>query len=202
MAAAGRDGGKMPDEKSVKSAFESMMFVWGSPLDAKTAADVVGIEKKEARQYFKELQREYEESGRGIVIRETDGAFQFVTRAENFDCLRRLCTPVRERRLTQAALEVLAIIAYKQPVTRGEIDAIRGVKCDRLIEGLVKKNLIEETGRSNAVGRPILYGTTKNFLRHFNLENLNELPEIEDIESAVHDHETGSQISINLDFEA
>jgi segregation and condensation protein B len=177
----------MPDEKSVKSAFESMMFVWGEPLDVKTAADVAGVDRKEAYRWFKDLQREYEESGRGIVVREIDGAFQFITRAENFDCLRRLCTPVREKRLTQAALEVLAIIAYKQPVTRGEIDAIRGIKCDRVLEGLMKKDLIEETGRSNAVGRPILYGTTKSFLRHFNFESLRELPDIEDIESAVQD---------------
>jgi segregation and condensation protein B len=179
----------MPNKKAIKSAFESMMFIWGEPLDAKTAAEVVQIDKKTAYEYFKEIQREYDEAGRGLSVRETDGAFRFVTRPENFDYLQRLCTPVKEKRLSQAALEVLAIIAYRQPVSKGEIDMIRGVKCERVVEGLMKKDLVEEVGRSNAIGRPILYGTTKNFLRHFDFESLRDLPEIEDIEDAIHEPE-------------
>jgi segregation and condensation protein B len=101
--------------------------------------------------------------------------------------LQRLCTPVKEKRLSQAALEVLAIIAYRQPVSKGEIDVIRGVKCERVVEGLMKKDLVCEVGRSNAIGRPILYGTTKSFLRYFDFESLRDLPEIEDIEDAIHD---------------
>jgi segregation and condensation protein B len=162
-----------------------MMFVWGAPLDVKTAAEVVNIDKKTAYEYFRELRREYDEAGRGLAVRETDGAFQFVTRAENYDYLRRLCAPAKEKRLSQAALEVLAIIAYKQPVTKGEIDAIRGVKCERVVEGLVRKDLVEEAGRSGAIGRPVLYGTTKSFLRHFDLENIRELPDIDDIGDAI-----------------
>ncbi|MDR2771039.1 MAG: SMC-Scp complex subunit ScpB [Clostridiales Family XIII bacterium] len=177
----------MPNKNAIKSAFESMMFIWGEPLDAKTAAEVVQIDKKTAYEYFKELQREYDEAGRGLAVRETDGAFRFVTRPENFDYLQRLCTPVKEKRLSQAALEVLAIIAYRQPVTKGEIDMIRGVKSERVVEGLMKKELVEEVGRSNAIGRPVLYGTTKSFLRHFDFESLRDLPEIEDIEDAIHE---------------
>jgi segregation and condensation protein B len=177
----------MPNKDAIKSAFESMMFVWGEPLDAKTAAEVVQIDKKTAYTYFKELQREYDETGRGLAVHETDGAFRFVTRPENFDYLRRLCTPVKEKRLSQAALEVLAIIAYRQPVTKGEIDMIRGVKCERVVEGLIKKDLVEEVGRSSAIGRPLLYGTTKSFLRQFDFESLRDLPEIDDIEDAIHE---------------
>jgi segregation and condensation protein B len=179
----------MPNRNTIKSAFESMMFVWGEPLDIKTAAEVVNIDRKTAYEYFKELQREYDDEERGLAVREIDGAFQFVTRAENFDYLQRLCTPVKEKKLSQAALEVLAIIAYRQPVTKGEIDAIRGVKCERVIDGLMKKDLVEEVGRSSAIGRPILYGTTKSFLRHFDFESLRDLPEIEDIEDAIHEPE-------------
>jgi segregation and condensation protein B len=179
----------MPNRNTIKSAFESMMFVWGEPLDARTAAEVVNIDKKTAYEYFKELQREYDDGERGLAVREIDGAFQFVTRAENFDYLQRLCTPVKEKKLSQAALEVLAIIAYRQPVTKGEIDAIRGVKCERVVDGLMKKDLVEEVGRSSAIGRPILYGTTKAFLRHFDFESLRDLPEIEDIEDAIHEPE-------------
>ena len=181
----------MSNKNAIKSAFESMMFIWGEPLDAKTAAEVVQIDKKTAYEYFKELQREYDEAGRGLSVRETDGAFRFVTRPENFDYLQRLCTPVKEKRLSQAALEVLAIVAYRQPVSKGEIDMIRGVKSERVVEGLMKKDLVEEVGRSNAIGRPVLYGTTKNFLRQFDFESLKDLPEIEDTEDAIHEPERG-----------
>ena len=166
---------------------ESMMFTWGEPLEAKMAADVFNITKEEAYECFKELQAEYEQEGRGIVIREVNKAFQFVTREENADYVRRLCTPVKAKKLSQSALEVLAIIAYKQPVTKGEMEAIRGIKCDRVVEGLMNKNLIEEVGRSSAIGRPILYGTTDTFLKNFSFTSLKELPDIEDIESVIND---------------
>lgn len=175
----------MASKKSMKSAFESMMFVWGEPLDVKAAADVFDITKQEAYDLFKELQEEYEQEGRGIVIREVNKAFQFVTREENADYIEHLCTPVKARKLSQSALEVLAIVAYKQPVTKGEIEAIRGIKCDRVMEGLMKKDLVCEKGRSDAVGRPILYGTTDTFLKNFGFSSLKELPPIDDIEGVM-----------------
>ena len=177
----------MTGNKAIKSAMESMMFTWGEPLEAKMAADVFNITKEEAYECFKELQAEYEQEGRGIVIREVNKAFKFVTREENADYVRRLCTPVKAKKLSQSALEVLAIIAYKQPVTKGEMEAIRGIKCDRVVEGLMNKNLIEEVGRSSAIGRPILYGTTDTFLKNFGFTSLKELPDIEDIESVIND---------------
>ena len=179
----------MASKKTIKSAIESMMFVWGEPLDIKEVADIFNVDKKEIYGYFKELQEEYEQEGRGIVIREVNKSFQFVTRKENLDYIERLCTPVKHKRLSQSALEVLAIVAYKQPVTKGEIEAVRGIKCDRVIEGLAKKNLVAEVGRSDAVGRPILYGTTDEFLKQFGFETLKELPTIEDIEGVLADDE-------------
>lgn len=185
----------MSNKSGMKSALESMMFVWGEPLPVKSAADVFGAEKKEVYDCFKALQEEYEQEGRGIIIREVNGAFQFVTRAENAAYVERLCTPVRTRRLSQSALEVLAIIAYKQPITKGEIEAIRGVKSDRVMDGLFKKDLICEKGRSTAIGRPILYGTTDTFLKHFGFTSIKELPPIDDIESAIGmDAETEEEI--------
>lgn len=177
----------MTGNKAMKSAVESMMFTWGEPLEAKMVADVLNITKEDAYELFKELQAEYEQEGRGIVIREVNKAFQFVTREENADYVRRLCTPVKAKKLTQSALEVLAIIAYKQPVTKGEMEAIRGIKCDRVVEGLMKKNLVAEVGRSTAIGRPLLYGTTDVFLKNFGFASLKELPDIEDIESVLND---------------
>ncbi|MDD4378069.1 MAG: SMC-Scp complex subunit ScpB [Eubacteriales bacterium] len=197
----------MNSKKTIKSAFESMMYVWGEPLDVKTVADIFNISKADAYDYFLELQQEYEQEGRGIVIREINKTFQFVTRAENAEYIERLCTPVKIKKLSQSALEVLAIVAYKQPVTKGEIESIRGVKCDRVIEGLGKKDLIEEKGRSNAIGRPILYGTTDTFLKQFGFKSIKELPEIEDIESAINGDEEsdlngyeGGAEQITLDF--
>ena len=175
----------MSSAKTIKSAFESMLFTWGEPLDVKLAADVVNINWKEAYAYFKELQTEYEQECRGIQIREINKSFQLVTNPEYSDYIERLCTPVKHKRLSQSALEVLAIVAYKQPVTKGEIEAIRGIKCDRVIEGLEKKELIREAGRSNAIGRPILYGTTEEFLKNFGFRTIKDLPEIDDIESAI-----------------
>ena len=138
----------MSSKKTIKSAFESMLFTWGEPLEAKAAADVFNITRQEAIEYFTELQQEYEQEGRGIVIRRINQSFQFVTREENADYVKKLCTPVKTKRLSQSALEVLAIIAYKQPVTKGEIEAIRGIRCDRVVDGLLKKELIcEKAGR-------------------------------------------------------
>ena len=159
----------MYSNKTMKSALETMMFMWGEPLEVKDAAEVLEAEKAEVRALFKELQSEYEQEGRGIRIREVSDAFGFVTLADNDMFLQKLCTPVRVRRLSQAALEVLAIIAYRQPVTRSEIDSIRGIKSERVIDGLMDKGLIEVTGRSEGVGRPLIYATTKEFLQKFNV---------------------------------
>ena len=175
----------MSSKKTIKSAFESMLFTWGEPLEAKAAADVFNITRQEAIEYFIELQQEYEQEGRGIVIRRINQSFQFVTREENADYVKKLCTPVKTKRLSQSALEVLAIIAYKQPVTKGEIEAIRGIRCDRVVDGLLKKELICEKGRSDSVGRPILYGTTDIFLQNFGFSSIKDLPQIDDIESIV-----------------
>lgn len=192
----------MSSNKIIKAAFEAMMFTWGEPLDVKLAADVFGITSKEAHDIFNELREEYEQQGRGIRIREINKAFQFVTSPDVYDYIERLCTPSKQKKLSQAALEVLAIVAYKQPVTRGEIEAIRGIKCERVLEGLENKNLIEEVGRSSGIGRPILYGTTDAFLRNFGFESIKELPNIDDIESAVHEQEEeedSRQVTFNLE---
>ena len=175
----------MTASRSVKSAFEAMMFTWGEPLEAKTAADVLNITEKEALEAFEELKEEYEQEDRGIRIRRINKSFQFVTDEQCAGYIERLCTPVKKRKLSQSALEVLAIVAYRQPVTRGEIEAVRGVKCERVLEGLMRKELVEEKGRSSGIGRPILYGTTDQFLKYFGFSTLKELPDIEDIESVI-----------------
>lgn len=192
----------MYGKKTMKSALESMMFVWGDLLPAKDAATVLGITKNEAILLLKELQEEYEESGRGIQIREVNDSFQFVTDSKQEIFVKKLCTPVKVKRLSQAALEVLAIIAYRQPVTRGEVDSIRGIKCDRVLDGLIDKKLIEVVGRSEGVGRPLLYGTTDAFLKKFGLTSLADLPILDESAEELELEESEHVYAqLNLDFD-
>ena len=191
----------MYSNKTMKSALETMMFMWGEPLEVKDAAEVLEAEKAEVRELFRELQAEYEQEGRGIRIREVDDAFGFVTLAENDMFLQKLCTPVRVRRLSQAALEVLAIIAYRQPVTRSEIDSIRGIKSERVIDGLIDKGLIEVTGRSEGVGRPLIYATKKEFLTKFGFASLKDLPEVPEYEELRREREEEGYGQMTIDFE-
>ena len=191
----------MYSNKTMKSALETMMFIWGEPLEVKDAAEVLEADKNVIRGLFRELQAEYEQEGRGIRIREVDDAFGFVTLAENDIFLKKLCTPVRVRRLSQAALEVLAIIAYRQPVTRSEIDSIRGIKSERVIDGLIDKGLIEVSGRSEGVGRPLIYSTTKEFLKKFGFSSLKDLPEVPEYEEMRREREEEGYGQLAIDFE-
>ncbi len=191
----------MYSNKTMKSALETMMFMWGDPLEVKDAAEVLEADKDEVRKLFRELQNEYEQEGRGIRIQEADDAFRFVTLAENDLFLKKLCTPVRIRRLSQAALEVLAIIAYRQPVTRSEIDSIRGIKSERVIDGLIDKGLVEVKGRSEGVGRPLIYATTKEFLTKFGFASLKDLPEVPEYEEMRRDREEEGYGQLAIDFE-
>lgn len=170
----------MNDRNRIKSALESMLFVWGEPLDIKTASKVFEEDDKFIMDCMIELQDDFNSRGGGTMIQRFGNCFQLCTREENTEYIEKLCNPAKEKKLSKSALEVLAIVAYKQPVTRGDIESIRGVRCSYVLEGLEQKGLIEEVGRSDAIGRPILFGTTDMFLRHFGIESLNELPEIED----------------------
>ena len=191
----------MYSNKTMKSALETMMFIWGEPLEVKDAAEVLEADKNVIRGLFGELQAEYEQEGRGIRIREVDDAFGFVTLPENEIFLKKLCTPVRVRRLSQAALEVLAIIAYRQPVTRSEIDSIRGIKSERVIDGLIDKGLVEVSGRSEGIGRPLIYATTKEFLKKFGFSSLKDLPEVPEYEEMRREREEEGYGQIAIDFE-
>ena len=185
----------MGNAQIYKSALESMLYVWGEPLSIKAASDVLGIEYDQVKELLIELKDEYENDGRGIRIRQINRSFQMITPAENAIFIKRLCTPVKSSKLSQAALEVLAIIAYKQPVTKAEIEAIRGVRADRVVEGLVKRNLVAEKGRSEGIGRPIIYGTTDVFLKQFGFASISELPPFQDLEGVLSDEEIDNSSS-------
>ena len=191
----------MYSRKVMKSALETMMFMWGEPLEVKDAAEVLEADRNEVRELMRELMYEYEQEGRGIRIREAGDAFGYVTHVENDLFVKKLCTPVRVKRLSQAALEVLAIIAYRQPVTRSEIDSIRGIKSERVIDGLVDKGLIEVTGRSEGVGRPLIYATTREFLKKFGFASLKDLPEVPEYEELRRTGEEDPYGQLAIDFD-
>jgi segregation and condensation protein B len=157
---------------------EALLLASPEPLTLKRIADVIGLDDKDARHLVEDLQRNYRESQRGLVIKEIAGGYLLTTRADLAPYVEKLVTP-RARGLSHAALETLAIIAYRQPVTKAEIEGVRGVKVDRALESLLERRLVAEVGRKEAPGRPVLYGTTKEFLAYFGLKDLSDLPPIE-----------------------
>ena len=162
------------DLKKIKNIIESLLFVTKKPLTVEEFEKAVSIPSEVVRAALEELKAEY--SDRGFQIVEVAGGFEMATRAENAPYIDKLLHSPIETTLSAAALEALAIVAYKQPVTRGEIEKIRGVISDSVIKTLLEKGLIEEVGRGESVGRPILYGTSQEFLRHFGLKDLTTLP--------------------------
>lgn len=159
-----------------KAIIECLLFVSGEPISLEKIAEVAEIKHEDALAFIEELKREYSE--RGFNITELAGGYQFVTNPEHFLYIERLYKP-QAQTLSQAAIETLAIIAYRQPVTRAEIELIRGVKVDGVVVTLLEKKLITEVGRKESPGRPILYGTGDYFLKFFGLNSLEDLPSVE-----------------------
>ena len=155
---------------------EAILFVAGEPValeDLQRALDVTEIELRAA---VDALESDFSYHRRGICLKRFGNHVQLSTRAEYAPYVERLLQPVQKQSLSQAAMETLAVVAYRQPVTRAQIEAVRGVKCDYSVQSLVNKRLIAEVGRGETLGRPILYGTTDEFLAHFGLQTLGDLP--------------------------
>ncbi|GFN30593.1 SMC-Scp complex subunit ScpB [Paenibacillus xylaniclasticus] len=166
------------DYQSYKSIIEGLLFMAGEDgLNAKQLAEVLQVDTDLAGELVYELKCDLKREARGVQITEVAGAYRMTTHPEHAPYFERMAYSPSRSSLSQAALETLSIIAYKQPITRVEIEEIRGVKSDRAIQSLVSKDLIEEVGRAEAIGRPILYGTTKAFLDYFGLSSLSALPE-------------------------
>lgn len=162
------------------SIIESLLFVAGESLKLTEIANILECSIDFTRELTNELRVKYEEEQRGIKIIVTNDEYQFVTKSRNSEYVQKLLKTNIRQSLSQASIETLAIIAYKQPITRVEIEEIRGVKSDRAIYTLSDKKLIKETGRKNVPGRPIIYATTDEFLKHFDFQSLNEMPSLED----------------------
>lgn len=164
------------DIPELAHVIEAILFVAGEPVDVKELQRALEVTEAETAQAIDRLESDYDYHRRGICLKRFGTHVQLSTRAEYAPYVERLLQPIQKQSLSQSAMETLAVVAYRQPVTRLEIEAVRGVKCDYSVQSLVHKGLIEEVGRKDTLGRPILYGTTDAFLAHFGLSSLDELP--------------------------
>ena len=166
-------------KERIPYAVEGILFAAGEPVRASKLAAVLEVDVDAVRQAVRQLKYQYDTELRGVQIIEIDEGYQICSRPEYYAYIQEILGEQRRQALSNAAMEALAIIAYKQPITRGQVEYIRGVNSDGAVNRLVERGLIEECGRLDAPGRPILYQTTQNFLRCFGLKTPKDLPEID-----------------------
>ncbi len=163
-------------EGTLKGRIEAILYVAGEPVLIRDLANALRVPPGELNAALKELRDEYDFAQRGFLLRIYGSHVQLATRPLYSEDVVRLLQPVQKQSLSQAIMETLAVVAYRQPVTKAEIEQIRGVKCDYSVQSLTTKGLIAEVGRKDTVGHPILYGTTDSFLNHFGISSLEDLP--------------------------
>lgn len=159
-----------------ETIIEAVLFASGDPVPLEKLAEIIERDKRTTREILAAMEYKFQHSGRGIMLREIDGAWQLCTKPELDSYISKLNVARKKQGLTQAAYETLAIIAYNQPVTKAYIEQIRGVNSEGVIMKLLERNLIREAGRDDAPGRPKLYETTEEFLRVFGFSSLRDLP--------------------------
>lgn len=167
--------------KRLEGAIEAILFAYGDAVEASKLAKAIGQDVETTKKIIHNMMDRYAEEDRGIRIIELDTAFQMCTKTECYEYLINMALQPHKAHLTEVMLETLSIVAYKQPVTKMEIEKIRGVKCDHAINKLVEYNLVKELGRLDAPGRPLLFGTTEDFLRNFGVQSTEDLPEIDPV---------------------
>lgn len=186
------------ETKQYQAAIEAILFAMGNSVDLATIAQALELDKAAARQLIEEMIERYKEEDRGIQIIELEDAYQLCTKKEYYEQLIRIAMHPKKPVLTDVMLETLSIIAYKQPVTRAEIEKIRGVKSDFAVNKLMEYDLVRELGRLDAPGRPILLGTTEEFLRSFGVRNLEELPDMDPVQLEEFKSEAEEEINQRL----
>lgn len=164
--------------QKAEAILESILFTMGDSVEISRLATVLEMTNKEVKEILEGMQKKYEAEDRGIALLWLEDSVQLSTKAEMYEYLIKIAKTPRKMVLTETVLETLSIIAYKQPVTRLEIERIRGVSCDHAVNKLLEYDLITELGRLDAPGRPLLFGTTEQFLRCFGVKSLDELPEL------------------------
>ena len=186
--------------EKLQSAIEAILFTMGDSVELEKLASAIGHDEETTRKLIHNMMDKYEADDRGIRIIELDNAYKHKKKKEMYEYLIRVAKQPKRYVLTDVLLETLSIIAYKQPVTKLEIEKIRGVKSDHAVNKLVEYGLVEETGRLDAPGRPLLFGTTEEFLRRFSVHSLDELPVLdqEQIEHFKEEAEDEAQLKLDI----
>lgn len=167
------------EKNEMIGAIEAILYVAGEPIEEEALRMALGVKPEEIEAALLDLAGQYEYERRGIRLLRFGKSVQLSTRPEYAGYIERLLQPVQRQNLTQAAMETLAVIAYRQPATRGDVESVRGVKCDYSVQSLLNKGLIMEAGKRDTLGKPTLFVTTDAFLRHFGISSLTELPQID-----------------------
>lgn len=183
----------------IEAAIEAILFAMGESVELSKIAKAVEHDTETTKKIISNMILQYEQEDRGIRIVELENSYQLCTKKEYYDYLVRLALQPKKASLTEVMLETLSIIAYKQPVTKIEIEKIRGVKCDHAVNKLIEYNLVQEVGRLDAPGRPILLGTTEEFLRNFGVHSTEELPAINPVKLEDFKAEAEEEIQLKLD---
>ncbi|MCH5274892.1 MAG: SMC-Scp complex subunit ScpB [Lachnospiraceae bacterium] len=170
------------ERQKAEAVLEAILFTMGEAVEISRLASVLEMEEKEVKDVLAGMQERYEEENRGISLLWLEESVQLTTKAEHYEYLIKIAKTPRKMVLTDTVMETLSIVAYKQPVTRLEVERIRGVSCDHAINKLLEYDLITELGRLDAPGRPLLFGTTEQFLRCFGVRSLDELPELSTVQ--------------------
>ena len=191
------------DKKSKKqeAIVEAVLFTMGESVELRQLAAAIDGNESEARQAVEDLRQRYDKEKRGIQIIELDGCYQMCTRVEYYENLIRVASAPKKHMLTDVVLETLSIIAYKQPVTKLEIEKIRGVKSDHAVNRLVEYNLVQEVGRLDAPGRPALFATTEEFLRRFGIGSREELPDMDPVQAEEIRNEVEEELNLHMEEE-
>lgn len=188
------------EDKNYEAIIEAILFTMGESVEIEKIAAAVELDKKEVKKILDSMIEKYEAEQRGLQIMELDGAYQMCTRSEMYEYLIKIAKQPKRHVLTDVLLETLSIIAYKQPITRVEIEKIRGVSCDHAVNKLVEYNLVCELGRLDAPGRPLLFGTTEEFLRSFGVHSIDELPTLNQVQIEEFKQEAEEEMKVKLDI--
>lgn len=188
------------NSKKAEAIIEAVLFAMGDSVEISKLEHVLEMSAAEIREIIESMNKKYKKQDRGIYIAELENSYQLSTKPELYDYLIKVAKAPRKYALSDTLLETLSIVAYKQPVTRIEVEKIRGVSCDHAINKLVEFNLIQELGRLDAPGRPLLFGTTEEFLRNFGVKSLGDLPTLdsEQIEDFKKQAEAEIEMKVNI----
>lgn len=187
------------ERREAEAAIEAILFAMGESVELSRIAAALELDKETTRKIIHNMMDRYKEANRGIQILELEDSYQFCTKSELYEYLIRIAKQPKKIVLSDVVMETLSIIAYKQPITKMEIEKIRGVKCDHAVNKLVEYNLVMELGRLDAPGRPLLFGTTEEFLRHFGVHSLEDLPAVNPVKLEDFKAEAEEEIQMKMD---